>query len=69
MGQEGAVQLHVWRRDTRPLHSGKPCWIPRRRGAQKELEVWQAEHGDEPEEDVGSRHYADKLQASCLALG
>ena len=35
-----------------------------RQGAKKELELWQAEHPGQLEEDVGSRHYADKLQAS-----
>lgn len=38
-----------------------------RQGAKKELELWQAEHPGQLEEDVGSRHYADKLQASWFS--
>lgn len=34
-----------------------------RQGAKKELQLWQADHPGQQEEDVGSRHFADKLQA------
>lgn len=42
-----------------------PTHPPCRQGAKKELQLLQADHPGQQEEDVGSRHFADKLQASC----
>ncbi|PRW58740.1 DNA polymerase eta isoform B [Chlorella sorokiniana] len=39
-----------------------------RQGALRELELWQAENPGQAEEDVGSRHYADKLQIGNMVL-
>ena len=41
----------------------------RRAAAKKELQLWQAENPGLEEEDVGSRHFADKLQVGRTGGG